>query len=129
MTYRDLRYKENFFQCARQDSNLRPSLFVVIFLVLAALAIWQYAEASAYLIFGDRTGDMVADEIIEALKDVGDEGMPRTEIHDLFGRHLKSRVLGAVLRDLEAQGRIYRKKMPKGEGAGRPPEVWRIRDE
>jgi len=97
--------------------------------LLAALAIWQYAEQSAYLIFGDRTGDMVADEIVEALKDTGDEGITRTEIHDLFGRHLKGRVLGAVLRDLEAQGRIYRKKMPKGEGPGRPPEVWCIRDE
>ena len=97
--------------------------------LLAALAVWQYAEQSAYLIFGDRTGDMVADEIVEALKEAGEEGMSRTKLHDLFGRHMKGRVLGAVLRDLEAQGRIYRKKMPKGEGAGRPPEVWCIRDE
>jgi hypothetical protein len=97
--------------------------------LLAALAVWQYAEQSAYLIFGDRTGDMLADEILEALKDVGEEGMTRTEIHDLFGRHLKGRVLGAILRDLEAQRRIYKKKIPKGEGAGRPPEVWCIRDE
>jgi hypothetical protein len=97
--------------------------------LLASLAVWQYAEQSAYLIFGDRTGDMVADEILEALKDAGEEGMSRTEIHDLFGRHLKGRVLGAILRDLEAQGRICRKKMPKGEGPGRPPEMWCIRDE
>jgi predicted transcriptional regulator len=72
---------------------------------------------------------MVADEILEALREAGEEGMSRTEIHDLFGRHLKGRVLGAILRDLEAQGRIHRKKMPKGEGPGRPPEVWCIRDE
>jgi hypothetical protein len=97
--------------------------------LLAALAVWQYAEQSAYMIFGDRTGDMVADEILEALREAGEEGMPRTEIYDLFSRHLKGRVLGAVLRDLEAQGRIYRKKVPKGEGPGRPPEVWCIRDE
>ena len=97
--------------------------------LLAALAVWQYAEQSAYLIFGDRTGDMVGDEILEALREAGEEGMPRTEIHDLFGRHLKGRVLRAVLRDLEAQGRIYRKELPKGEGPGRPPEVWCIRDE
>jgi len=38
-------------------------------------------------------------------------------------------VLGAILRDLETQGRIYRKNVPKGEGPGRPPEVWCIRDE
>jgi hypothetical protein len=97
--------------------------------LLAALAVWQYAELSAYLIFGDRTGDMVADEILEALREAGEEGMSRTEIHDLFGRHLKGRLLGAILRDLEAQGRIYKKKLPKGEGPGRPPEVWCIRDE
>jgi Domain of unknown function (DUF3854) len=97
--------------------------------LLAALAVWQYAEQSAYLIFGDRTGDMVADEILEALRGAAEEGMPRTEIHDLFGRHLKGRVLGTILRDLEAQGRISRKKVPKGEGPGRPPEVWCIRHE
>jgi hypothetical protein len=97
--------------------------------LLAALAVWQYAEQSAYLIFGDRTGDMVADEILEALTEAGEEGMSRTEIHDLFSRHLKGRALGAILRDLEAQGRIYKKRMPKSEGPGRPPEVWCIRDE
>jgi hypothetical protein len=97
--------------------------------LLAALAVWQYAEQSAYLIFGDRTGDMVADEILEALKDAGEAGMSRTEIHDLFGRHLKGRALGAILQDLEAQGRIDEKGMPKSEGPGRPPEVWCIRVE
>ena len=97
--------------------------------LLAALAVWQYAEQSAYLIFGDRTGDMVADEILETLNDAGEDGMSRTEIHDHFGRHLKGRVLGAILRDLEAQGRIYKKVMPKSEEPGRPPEVWCVRDE
>ncbi len=98
--------------------------------LLASLALWQYAEHSAYLIFGDRIGDMVADEIIEALKDAGDEGMTRTQIHDLFGRHLKGRTLGAVLRELEAARRIRRRKeTTEGKSPGRPAEVWCIRDE
>ena len=33
--------------------------------VLASLAVWQYADASAKWVFGDALGDTVADEILE----------------------------------------------------------------
>jgi hypothetical protein len=46
----------------------------------AALALWDYAEASARYMFGDATGDPVADQILEALRAAGREGMSRTEI-------------------------------------------------
>ena len=36
--------------------------------LMAALALWHYAEASARYIFGDATGDRVADRIMEALR-------------------------------------------------------------
>lgn len=50
----------------------------------AALALWSYAEESARYIFGDATGDPVADDILEALRAVMGEG-PR---HLLFGEWL-----------------------------------------
>ncbi len=53
----------------------------------AALAAWEYCEASAAYIFGQMLGDVVADEILDALTRAGPRGMTRTEINDLFQRH------------------------------------------
>lgn len=53
----------------------------------AALAVWTYCEASARLIFGDATGDPVADQIRDALQRAGSTGMSRTQIRDLFQRN------------------------------------------
>lgn len=50
----------------------------------AALAVWDYAFASARYIFGDATGDPIADRIREALTV---DGLSRTKIRDLLGRH------------------------------------------
>jgi hypothetical protein len=95
--------------------------------LLAALAVWQYCEGSAYLIFGDRTGDRLADELLEALRDAGEEGMTRNDIRDFFGRNQKSVRIGSVLRDLERQG-LARMEKEKTDGPGRPPERWFVRD-
>ena len=54
--------------------------------LLAALAVWEYIEKSVYYIFGDRTGDPVADRIYEAVYDAP-AGLTRTEIFNLFNRH------------------------------------------
>ena len=53
----------------------------------AALALWEYADASALYIWGDALGDPVADEIMRALRQAGTAGRTRTELRDLFGRH------------------------------------------
>ncbi len=95
--------------------------------LLAALALWQYSEASAYRIFGDRTGDQLADDLIEALKDAGDVGMTRAEIYDLFGRNQRRDRLGAVLRGLRDRGRARMEK-EKPDGPGRPTERWFLAD-
>ncbi len=95
--------------------------------LLAALALWQYSEASAHRIFGDRTGDALADELLEALRDAGETGMTRSEIYDLFGRNQRRNQIGAVLRNLESLGRA-RKHKDKHEGPGRPAERWFLAD-
>jgi hypothetical protein len=85
----------------------------------AALEIWRYADDSARFIFGDDLGDPVADEIMRALRGAPD-GLTRTQIRDMFGRHRSgqtSRALGNLLE----LGLAYSK--PE-ETDGRPAERW-----
>jgi hypothetical protein len=85
----------------------------------AALAVWAYAEASAGIIFGERTGDVIADTIEAALRKRGP--LTRSDIRDLFNRHQSDERIEAALSALEAQGRARRGKRETG---GRPAEVW-----
>jgi Protein of unknown function (DUF3987) len=54
----------------------------------AALALWDYSEKSAAAIFGEMSGDPMADRILAALDD--QQEMTETEIRDLFVRHKSS---------------------------------------
>ena len=87
----------------------------------AALALWSYAEESARYIFGDATGDPVADDITEALRAAGDEGLSRTEIRDLFGRHKSAERINQALGLLLKLGRAAKEQEQTG---GRPTERW-----
>ena len=85
--------------------------------VLAALAIWEYCEASAAYVFGDATGDSSADEIITALRG-RPKGMSRTQVRDLFARHGGVRVQVAIDSLLD-RGLIRKETAHTG---GRPEE-------
>jgi Protein of unknown function (DUF3987) len=87
----------------------------------AALAVWEYCEASAAHIFGASLGDPVADEILRALQCAGREGMSRTAISDLFGRNRSADRIGAALGLLTARGRA---KAEVKQSGGRPTEIW-----
>ncbi len=87
----------------------------------AALALWSYAEESARYIFGDATGNPVADDIAEALQAAGDEGLSRTEIRDLFGRNKNADRINQALGLLQKLGRVYQVSEATG---GRPVERW-----
>jgi DNA replicative helicase MCM subunit Mcm2 (Cdc46/Mcm family) len=91
--------------------------------IAAALAIWDYVEASVKYIFQNRTGDPVANKIYSALKESEDNSMTRTEIRDLFGRNLKSDRINAALEILEANKLAI---METISTEGRSQEVWRI---
>jgi hypothetical protein len=86
----------------------------------AAFAVWEYAEASAVRIFGDALGDPVADDIYRALKQAHD-GMSRTAIRDLFGRHQSMGRISAALALLAKKGRARCKTTATD---GRPLETW-----
>jgi len=87
----------------------------------AALALWEYAEESARYIFGDATGDPVADAIIEALRAAGERGMSRTEIRDLFKRHRSADRINGALALLLRAGRV---RCAAEDTGGRPTERW-----
>src|SRR6185436_2267538 len=70
----------------------------------AALAVWKYAEDSAKFIFGDATGDPIADRVLSALRTNGP--MAQNEIVDLFGRNVSAARLSAALETLVQAGRI-----------------------
>ncbi len=88
----------------------------------AALAVWDYAEASARYIFGDALGDEVADTVDQALRDASGSGRTRTEIYRLFGRHKgdTARISAALQLLLD-----YRRLRSETEATeGRPVERW-----
>jgi len=87
----------------------------------AALAIWEYSAASARCIFGDAPGDPIADVILRALRQAGEEGMSRTGIRDLFGRHRSTDQIGQALASLAAVGKA---RLVNRDTRGRPVEVW-----
>lgn len=86
----------------------------------AALALWRYSEASARYIFGDATGDAVADRIVAALEEEPD-GLNRTGLSDLFKRNKSRGEIERALTMLEKIGRVERGKVETG---GRPAERW-----
>jgi hypothetical protein len=87
----------------------------------AALAIWEYCAASALRIFGDALGDPIADEILRALRQAGEEGMSRTGIRDLFDRHQSAEQIRRALLFLATAGRA---RLVTRATPGRPAEVW-----
>lgn len=86
----------------------------------AALAVWEYAEASARFIFGDALGDPVADEILRALRQ-SSAGLTRTEIRDLFGRNKPGLQILRALATLQEHGLAQFATEPT---EGRPAERW-----
>jgi hypothetical protein len=87
----------------------------------AALAVWEYCDASAVHIFGNALGDPVADDVLRALQQAGADGMTRTAIRDLFGRHKSADRIGAALALLAVRGHGH---MEPRETGGRPTEMW-----
>jgi hypothetical protein len=86
----------------------------------AALSVWYYVEDSARYIFGDATGDAVADSIEDMLTGAP-EGLTRAQIRDAFGRNKSSERIGAALELLERHGRAFKEIEQTG---GRPAERW-----
>jgi hypothetical protein len=99
-----------------QSSVIRPQHLE------AALAIWDYADASVTAIFGDLTGDDIADRAYATLRAEG--RMSRNELMNAFGRNVSSARLGHALELLHQAGRVRAwRESPEG-GKGRPRTVY-----
>lgn len=88
----------------------------------AALAVWDFCQASAACIFGDSLGDPVADQICRALL-ATPAGLSRTDLHSLFGRNIKMERVLAAAGILEKAGRA-RQEEQSAEGPGRREVRW-----
>lgn len=86
----------------------------------AALAVWQYAEDSARYIFGDGIGNKNSETILNALREA-ENGLTRTEIRDLFDRHISKEKLDAALQFL-LENNLAR--FEKQETKGKAKEIW-----
>jgi hypothetical protein len=86
----------------------------------AAVELWGYAERSVRFLFGEATGDPLADHILRALERQPE--MTRTEIRDLLARHASETQVDAALALLLELRLAHVEQRPTG---GRPAEVWR----
>jgi len=86
----------------------------------AAIALWDYAEASARYIFGDAMGDAVADEILGALRR-SPSGLTRTQISEALGRNQKADRINRALALIERNGLA---RFVREDTGGRPGERW-----
>lgn len=59
--------------------------------LVASLAVFNYCEESVKTIFGNMTGDPIADKILQAVRN--SDGLTDTEISNLFKRHVPSNKL------------------------------------
>jgi len=88
----------------------------------AALAIWQYCEASVKYIFRDTTRNKLTDRIYTLLLE-HEKGMTRTDINNYYQKHKSSKEIQEALDLLNYVGIV---DMEKLETKGRPVEVWKI---
>lgn len=88
--------------------------------VRAALALWDCCEDSARYVFGDATGDPVADRVLSILRATPD-GATQNELGETFGKNLLAGALGRALETLTAGGLAVAEKRQTG---GRSATVW-----
>ena len=88
--------------------------------LLAALALWDCAEASVRRIFGRQLGWPLADRLLNTLRDRGP--MTETEITaKVFQGHGDAPEIDAALEALLGRGLVQRRTRPSG---GRPAVIW-----
>ncbi|MFZ4807593.1 MAG: hypothetical protein ACOYLQ_10075 [Hyphomicrobiaceae bacterium] len=89
--------------------------------IQAALAVWNFCDASAKRLFGCLDADPLATRILHILKR---EPRSTTELHRELGNHTKQGALQAVLERLQRDGKVEAVEVETG---GRPRTDWRIR--
>jgi hypothetical protein len=87
----------------------------------AAAEVWRDHVDSVRLVFGDGTGNRVADRILGELRGNPEQGIDRTTMHELFDRHVAAADIDTALALLHQLRLAEGRKTPTG---GRPRETW-----
>jgi len=90
--------------------------------VRAAEAVWDYSAATLAYVFGDSLGDDIADRLLAALRQAGDEGLDRQAQRDVFGRNVPAARLDVARETLHRKGLVVTAAEDTG---GRPRTVTR----
>ncbi len=88
----------------------------------AGLAVWDYCERSVQHVFGCSTGNPIADTVHGELIEIGEAGLTRSDIRDIFKRNKSSAEINNAL-DLLAEAGLARSIKEPSEN-GRPTERW-----
>lgn len=88
----------------------------------AACAVVDYTTETLFYLFGNSTGDSLAEKIIEVLN-TKLAGMSRTDIFIFFGKNIPSEQIGVSLEMLEKSGRIRSQTV---ETDGRPKTIFTL---
>lgn len=86
----------------------------------AAIALWEYCEASVRCVFGDSTGDPLADELLALIRKAPN-GITRSELREFIGTKTPAERIGRAL------GLLFRAGLARSEQretGGRPAELW-----
>jgi hypothetical protein len=86
----------------------------------AAREVWRYCEDSARYVLGEAL-DPMADRLLVAIRNAGEDRLTGMEIRDLFGRHASIKDINRALAQLEAAGLVLRVRV---KTAGRPAYRW-----
>jgi len=87
----------------------------------APLALWRYCERSAAYIFGQVSGNSVADKILEAIR-LSPGGLTMTEIRQRLNNHVAKEEMSQAIDQLAVQGKVQLERVETG---GRPRHVIR----
>lgn len=87
----------------------------------AAAEVWRYHVDTVRRVFGDGTGNRIADRILGELRGNAEQGIDRTAMHQMFDRHVTAADIDAALALLHKARLAEGRKKPTG---GRPRETW-----
>ena len=93
--------------------------------LLAALAVWEYCDATVRYVFGASLGDRIADDLLRRLRKASDAGLTRTDIRDALGKHQSTDRISAALTLLRVRRLATCEMAGAGSAGGRPTELWR----
>jgi hypothetical protein len=90
--------------------------------LLAGLAVWEYADESARVLFGNAFGDEVSERLYRAVEAAGEDGLDAQDQMEVFGRHIGAGRLNAARAYLERR-RCIRTVSVKTKGRPRMVSV------